>query len=317
MAPGPGGARRSPGRWDRSEQRKARKLGMTREEWERFVEYCESVYDLVCPKPIKRDEKENRLNAEKSKKTFEEKRRRRAYEKARRELVKRLPRVEREREKRAKKMERAKQKLEKRLPSKWRRAIKKRQVFEKAVRTVQRARERSKMKKKEFLAMMMKTGREKRRRQKYREKNQEIIRVITEKVRRGYLGWAVRKSIDEDDARARKTTKRVPTTMREDGNKISAESNVRDRIRQRREKRRTGVETTADRELEASAAERRRKKMGQWESPPLRPPKRKREGAVITEERGSKRRALRWGEGSSLMQKWEVWKKSWDETYFG
>ena len=71
------------------------------------------------------------------------------------------------------------------------------------------------------------------------------------------------------------------------------------------------------REEEANAAERRRRKMGLWESPPLNPTMRKTKGDVLPEERESKRREQRWEERSRLMKKWDVWKKSWDGTYFG
>ena len=273
---------------------------MTRAEWERWQEYVEAVEEMMWPKTGPQKESESRLIAEKQKKDIEKKGGRRAYEKARRVLVKRLPRVERERKKRAKRLERVKKKIEKSLPSKWRRAKKRRERFGEAVRTVQRVRDRTRKRKREYLEDVVKGVRERRQGLIYEKRNREVIRIVMEKVSRGDLEWSIRKSLDEDGARAGKTKETVLLQTRADQRERRDGHVARERSYQKRVQQYIGAKKGTKKEEEASSAERRRRKMGRWESPSLSPPTRKRRGDVTTDGSESKGRKMRWGDGSSM-----------------
>ena len=105
MAPSPGGARRPQGQWGKRERRNARKLRMTRDEWDVACEHSRKVCELVRgiglrPKEatVQEPQKvaETRNGTRKSRtKGSERAWQKLVYEAARRMLEKRLPRVER------------------------------------------------------------------------------------------------------------------------------------------------------------------------------------------------------------------------------
>ena len=105
MAPSPGGARRPQGRWGKRERRNARKLRMTRDEWDVFGEQCRTTCELVrgigfetkkatVQEPQKVAETRNGMRKSRTKGS-ERAWQKLVYEAARRMLEKRLPRVER------------------------------------------------------------------------------------------------------------------------------------------------------------------------------------------------------------------------------